>query len=272
MGKNPSKNRHPLSFSEKIQRTSAFKKFKEQNLENLRAEIEAEAALQEDDELAPNPEERVLLRAFAKTPEGREVERQIEVRAERRRLLLYRAQNWRWFCWEIILRSDTFLKWCRRKGIFPWPIFNLDYCRPRVGRALSPAMQMFNKFLNSAPGMRAEDRLQVYKHLWPELYEKQEVRGLGVKNLLPPDGYKRPVTSISYDTIPLPELTPLEKALMAHYLHHFLERELMEITRMLFPQTDGLHPSYDEEANRCLQQVKRWIAKVGELIRLVDAP
>jgi hypothetical protein len=45
---------------------------------------------------------------------------------------------------------------------------------------------------------------------------------------------------------------------------------LMEITRRLFPQTEGLHPAYDEEANRCLQQVKRWIVKVGELIRIVD--
>jgi hypothetical protein len=267
----PWKNRIPLSFSEKIQRTVAFKKFKEQNFEKLRAEIEAEAALQDKNLHDSTPEKRVLLRAFANTPEGLEVERQIEAREEKRRLLLRRAQTWRFFCWEIILRSDIFLKWCRRKRILPWPIFNLDYCPPRV--LINPAVEKFCEFLATKAGRRATDRLQEHKHIWPHLYEKKGIRGFGVKNLMPPDDYKRPVNfSPSYSTTLLSELTPDEKALKAWDFHHFMEKDLMEITRRLFPHTEGKHPSYDEETNRCLQQVKRWSAKVDELIRLVDTP
>jgi hypothetical protein len=254
MGKIPKRTRRPLSLSEQIQRTAAFKRFKEENLEKLQDEVGAEAATRDDDEDSDfDPKARVLVRAFELTAEGREVWR---------RLTGYDQQIWRWFCWEIMFRSDTFFKWCNRNRLPPWPIFNLNYCPPRVH--ISPAMKMFGKFLSSASGKRAETRLQVNKYIWPDLYEKKAKRGLGVRNLMPPDDYKAP------DYPSISELTPLEKALKAYDMHNSYHKGLMEITRLLFPQTKGQHPSHDEEANRCLQQVKRWIAKVGELIHLVD--
>jgi len=258
----PKKRHRALSFQEKIQRTAAFKRFKEENLDKLRVEIEAEAALQDENRHYSNPESRVLLKAFANTPEGQEAERQIQDR-------LVSARIWAWFCDEIILRSDIFLKWCRRNKIWPWPMFNFDHPRHRVLR--DPVREKFNEFMATKPGQRASERLQMHKILYPHLYGKQTERGFGVRNLFPADDYKRPVTHSSYDTIPFSKLTPYEKALKA-YLQYLHRKELMEITRLLFPQTEGLNPSYDEETNRCLQQVKRWSAKVDELIRLIDAP
>lgn len=263
MGENPKRPRRPLSSNEKIQRTAAFKRFKEENLENLRPEIEAEAASRDDDDRNEDPEVRALLRAFEKTSEGKEVRRRLI--NEPMQLRMYQM----WFTWEIILRSNTFLKWCKRNKIRPWPIFNLYYCPPRV--RISPAMQTFNKYLKSTPGNRSMIRL----------YEK---RGWRVKDLMPQDDYK------SHDCPDPSELIPLEKALVAYDMSKKMElillggssqgalvtygtskdRNLMEITRRLFPHTEGKHPAYDEEANRCLQQVKRWIAKVEELMRLVD--
>ena len=89
------------------------------------------------------------------------------------------------------------------------------------------------------------------------------------------------------------KLPPLRKALIAHDIIHkhglillgvlnyglcgnFLDaykarkEKLMEITRILYPQTKGKHPCDDAEANRCLQQVIRWTDKIEKLIQLVD--
>jgi hypothetical protein len=185
----------------------------------------------------------------------------------------------RGFCHAILMRSNLFRTWCLENDIPPWPKFFEIYSPSRV--KITKQEELFNNFLSDS-GRSASERLRA----------KTSKRGWGFRNLfleskcpLPPGLTERQKR--------IAEFLPVKKALIAYDLSHFgfsaigtvplfmdhavecffrsdKERFLMEITRLLFPQSKGKHPSHDDEANQCLQQVKRWIAKVEKLIRLVD--
>lgn len=184
------------------------------------------------------------------------------------------------FCHQIIFRSETLRKWCLINNIPPWPkLFEIH--SPR-GVRTSLQAELFRKFLWSEPGRSALVRL----------CGKTSKRSWGFRNLFLKSECPLP-SGLTDNEKKIARFLPANKALLAYDLSHFgfspigtvplfmdqavecffrsdKERFLMEITHLLFPQTKGQHPSYDAEASRCLQQVKRWIAKVEKLIRLVD--
>jgi hypothetical protein len=189
------------------------------------------------------------------------------------------------FCHQILFRSETLHKWCLDNNIPPWPKF-LEIHGPQSVRA-SFQTELFRTFLWSESGRSTFERL----------CGKTSKRGWGFKNLFRESECFLP-SGLTENENKIARFLPANKALLAYDLSHFgfspigtvplfmdhavecffrsdKERFLMEITRLLFPQTIGKHPTYDNEgegnANQCLQQVKRWIAKVEKLIRLVDA-
>jgi hypothetical protein len=184
------------------------------------------------------------------------------------------------FCHQILFRSETLRKWCLINNIPPWPKF-FEIHSPR-GVRTTLQVELFRTFLWSKSGRSALERLT----------GRTSKRGWGFKKLFLKSECPIPAR-LTENENRIARFLPVDKALFAYDLSHFgfspigtfplfmdhavenffrtdKERFLMEITRLLFPQTKGQHPSHDEEASRCLQQVKRWIAKIEKLIRLVD--
>ena len=276
MGRSKGNKWRSSTLNQRIERTKAFKEFKAENYEKVKTQIKSDypdCSPETLDNLAASGS----MKAFRKTPEGKAAEKRLFWGTDESRGFL------NWLRSAIFLRSNNFRTWCKQNNIPPWPRF-LEIYSPR-GVRTTRQEEMFGAFL-SGSGKKALER-------WTA---KMEESRRGVKNLMTSDIDERTnLPGLSPREQRIASSPPLRKALIAYDLSHFgftpmeiiplfmdqavsvlsrtnKERFLMEITRLLFPQTRGQHPSYDAEASRCLQQVKRWIAKIERLIRLVDNP